>query len=236
MNKFSVDEQLKQTFLQYRLYLVPAVVIGTCFLLVSNVVMPQFQSWLSLEKKLAEDKARLGVMTKNLQLLSSLDEQTLDAKLTLVAAALPSDKDLYGIVTAVNRAGITSGAVVGDYSFSGSSSQQSDTGGAGKSADKGNQSVNLTLIVAGNIDTIKRFITEIKHQLPLADISSARIAEGGSGSTVELLFYYKDFPKLAFASDKALQNLSASEDELINQINEFEHDTSADVDVNILSK
>lgn len=216
----STDDQLKQIYQQYKAFLIPIVIMYVCLIVFFQVILPQFQSWLALESQITSDRHRLTVMVRNLNYITRIDNKTVDSNLALSVAALPSEKDFIGILSSIARASVATGVSIGDYSFSNEALQTN-----------GNKTLKAILTLNGSYDTVKHFITALKNELPLADIGEAHLS--ASGSTISILFFYKDFPHISFHDDQPIQGLNAHEQQILQKLQGFDHSTSDTNDITV---
>lgn len=186
MNKvFGLELQtFQELYLKHKNYIVPVLIIVVCFILLSQVTIPQVDF---LSQKLQEEnveRAKLNTLNKNLEILSSLNDSTLDSQLQLATDALPIEKNFAGIVNTVNLSANKAGVFLGDYEFTvGDLSKV----GPGKNAP----SLELVLAVNGGAAPTGKFVSELYKSLPVAEVTS--IVVTGNRSTVTAIFYYKPF-------------------------------------------
>lgn len=202
---------LQELYLKYKNYLTPALIIVVCFMLISQITIPQLNF---LSQKLQEEKterAKLATISKNLEILSNLNETTLDSQLQLATDALPIEKNFAGIINTVNLSANKAGVFLGDYEFSvGDLSKV----GPGKNAP----SMELVLSVNGGIAATGNFVGELYKSLPIAEVTSIMVT--GNRSTVTALFYYKPFVGSSDAT-LPLQVISQDRVSLIKEISSW---------------
>lgn len=193
MNKvFGLEiRTLQELYLKHKNYLVPALIIVVCFILLSQITIPQVNFLSERIQEETAEKAKLNTLNKNLDILSNLNDLTLDSQLQLTTDALPIDKNFAGIINAVNLSANKAGVFLGDYDFVvGDLSKV----GPGKNAP----SLELLLSVNGGVVATGRFVSELYKSLPIAEATSIVIT--GNRSIVTAVFYYKPFVGASDAS------------------------------------
>lgn len=207
--KVSIDELvIKALYYRFKDFIVPVSTIGICILLWMFLIIPQIQSWLTMRDQVAGDSDKLTVLKQNLQTITSLDDKTLDANLDLASRALPTDKDFVGVLRAISSAAAAAGSILGDYSF-----QIGDLTGSSQ-AKQAQQPLQLTISLKGDLSTAKRFVEEIKSQLPLSDVTEVSVNTNGT-LAVTLVFYYAPLPKITFDDTVPLVTLSKKDQEVL---------------------
>src|SRR3989344_4244037 len=82
-----------------------------------KVILPQVQSWFSIQNEVAATRERIKNIQDNIALLSNLNSAELDQYFATSVAAFPPDKDYFGILSAVSSSAIETNVSLEDYSF-----------------------------------------------------------------------------------------------------------------------
>lgn len=211
------EATLRTDYYRYRAFIVPSAVLFACILLFIYVIIPQIQGWLMLQGQIVTLRNKVQTINQDLSNLSSVSDPDLDAKLTTVAKALPVNKDLIAILGALNTAGIGSGVTINDYTVQ-------DTGAT---MEANNQTTQLTININGSLSTIKKFITALKNQLPLADVTELRSTN--DMSTVTVAFFFSPVPHRNFDESQMIRSLSPADITAINTLSSLDKNNSGNV-------
>ncbi len=186
------------------------VIILVCLLLLWTVIIPQLNRWFSIQDEVKRTRERIAVIKSNTLFLNNLDSQNLDTNLTVAVSAIPFEKDYAGILTAITQSAVRSGVALSDYSFAVGELTNI------KKTKSEYVPLELTLKVDGSIANVKSFIKEIGEKLPLAELKQWQ-AEGES-STVIILFYHKQEPKIVLNDTVLLSPLSTQSITLLKKL------------------
>jgi hypothetical protein len=164
------------------------VVIGLIsFAMVGRFVLPQLESWITLQSQVKSAQKELSVLQANQRIVGSIDQVSLNKQFDISTKALPYEKDYSGIISAIDLATLESSVIRDDYSFSvGNLSTQS-----AKLAD--NESISFQLSVSGELSDIKNFLASIKQKLPLSEIVS--FSYQGTVADLSIIFFYRSIPR-----------------------------------------
>lgn len=223
-NKISVDSiAFKFLYRRYKEFGVPFVVILVCTVLLIAVLVPQFQNLLDLSRKAKESEKNLEVLEKNLNLLSSLNENQLDSQMKTVTLALPANKDFIGIINAINYASSVSGVGISDFELSVGELAKDDLSPSDSSA------TSVTLAVNTDTEGVNRFINTLTNTLPLSEVTS--VSTGDFSSSLTVNFHHKPFPVSKSQGISPVASLSNDELTFINKLANFNYISSYELSV-----
>jgi hypothetical protein len=212
-SKVNVDQLVLQTlYLRFRSFLVPAGIIAACLFAAFIVVIPQLQAFLAMRDEIAVNATKLQTLKDNLSTITSMNNAELDTLLQTATKALPAEKDFSSILSAINNAAAAAGVTLGNYNF-----QIGDIAGGEGKAKGGQLPLQLSLNIHGTIDESQRFVTQIKTQLPISDVTSIT-ANADETVTLILLFYYAPLPKIVFNDDVAYPVLNTADKTLLKTL------------------
>lgn len=194
-------------YLRYKSYTVPVVVLLVCFFIFIGFIIPQMQSWFSLQSDITAEQNKIATLNQNLTFASKLDQATLTHNLTLASTAIPQSKDFGSVLNAVSDAAVLANVSLGDYSFAVGDLSVSTV----------NQS-NLQIIVTinGGILDIQKYLLHLKSEFPLSEITDVRV--NPTASTLTVIFYYKTIGKISFDDTMPLLPLSKKENDLLKNL------------------
>lgn len=196
-------------------YIIPVVVIFVSIVLVILVVIPQFKTLLKVREQAKQASIVLDRLKKDLGVLESQDKEILESQLRTSNLALPTNKELGGILNALYTAAERSGVSIGRFSF--------QVGNLG-SEDKSNvkfSTIGLSLSLDSGILAINSFIDIIGKTLPISDISAIKTDD--NVSNISLLFYYRALPPTNVSS--RIMPISQKNLELLSKINDYNNAT-----------
>src|SRR5258706_8426347 len=95
----NLDQQmLKILYEHYKSYIVPAVTIIICLLVAWLFIVPQIKAYQVLQVQINEERQKVDALSKNYDILSSIDGNVLSDKMDVVSEALPDSKDFVGVL------------------------------------------------------------------------------------------------------------------------------------------
>ena len=194
-------------YLRYKSYTVPVVVLIVCFFIFIGFIIPQMQSWFSLQSDITAEQNKIVTLNQNLTFASKLDPITLTHNLALASNAIPQSKDFERVLNAVSDAAVLSNVSLGDYSFAVGDLSISTV----------NQS-NLQIIVTinGGIADVQKYLLHLKSEFPLSEVTDVRV--NPTASTLTVIFYYKTIGKISFDDTLPLLPLSKKENDLLKNL------------------
>lgn len=219
-SKVNIDiDTLKFLYEKNKEFIIPVAIIIVCFILLIKFIMPQFQALFTLGNDAKKDSSKIIVLKNNFNLLSALTDSTLDPKLQIVNAALPTNKDFIGIINAISYASSIAGVNVGDF--------QLEIGDLSKAAiDTGKlSSISLNLSINGSIEATNKFIKALYATFPLSEVTSINL--GNTSSNVAINFYYKPLPPVAYNESSPINPIPNSKLELIDKLSNFNYNFSS---------
>lgn len=215
--KVSLDQIVfKALYYRYKDFIVPVTTIGICIFLFVVVIMPQIQAWMAMRDTISGDAQKLVTLKENLRIITNLDDGKLDTYLETASSALPTDKDFGGILQALSTAAANAGTSLGDYNF-----QIGDLVGSDTKSSSGQLPLQLTIGLKGDLAVGKKFIEELKNQLPLSDVTSISVSSN-STMNISIVFYYAPLPKITFDDSMPLVTLSPKDEGMLKLLNQTE--------------
>ncbi|MBI2031006.1 MAG: hypothetical protein HYT08_00085 [Candidatus Levybacteria bacterium] len=209
--KINVDaEAIKYLYKQYKEYILPSFVIFVSVILLFLSVIPQIKDLVNIARQRDAELKKLEVLKNNLDLLSSLDNSTLDTQFEAITSALPQNKDFEGIIYAVSGAAQRSGVGLGDFEFQ--VGDLSDTSVASGEFPY----LSTKLNIQASNQQAADFITELFKSVPLAEVLDVSVSE--RSTKLSVVFYYKPIPQIEINDYTPLKKLSAEKLELVNEL------------------
>lgn len=191
-------------------------VVLACIFLIFQVIVPQVNSWFSIRDETIATSQRIAILQENINYMNNLDKGLLQSQLNTATNALPTVKDFGSILDIVADASVASGVSLNDYSFQVGDVASSSGGLDIDTKRKGLTSIKITVVAAGTIEKVKRFIQTLEKSLPVSEV----VDIDGSGETlsISIQFYQKSVPDIKLEEDKPLTSLSAEQSNLLQQL------------------
>lgn len=201
---------LKLIFDRNRSFLFPIITILVCIFLILQIIIPQLKILSQAKETAQKMSVKLDVMKKNLSTLANIDEDSLESQLRILNFALPVNKDFSSVLDAIYFASQNAGVTLGAFSFR--------IGDISKDSGKGSLSstIDLSLYIDGDVQSVSRFVRTIGETLPLSEISSIKI--GDKTSNLNLAFYYKLLNASDYSQDSPVNPVSQKGISLIEKL------------------
>jgi len=205
-------KSLKFVFNKSKSYIFPSILIFVSILLFFQFVIPEFGLLFKAQEEVNALKAKTELLKKNLDMLTNINQDTLDSQYNTMILALPINKDYIEILNTVNVAAQKAGVNIGNYSFKVGSLGKSD------SVDI-SPVIKLTVPIESGLTGSNIFVQIINKTVPLSQIDSVNI--GNTSSSITLSFYYKLLDTSNYSQDALISPVSQEGLDLIDQMKEF---------------
>lgn len=214
MNKISIDRMtLSLIYNRNKDYLVPLFTILVAFILLIQITIPSLSTLSTKNQEVKFEKEKLTTLKNNLNILTTLNTQTLDLQLSNATDALPSSKNFAGVLNAVSISANLSGVALGDFEFQVGDISNSVT------PSKGFPNLQLSLNINGSVTNIAKFVNELYKTMPVSEVSNIQVT--GGRATLNTLFYYKPYLGKSIDETIPLNNLSKSNLDLLTEISSW---------------
>lgn len=208
---------LKFIFERNKPYILPSIIIMVCIVLFFQFVIPQFRILQSAQEEAKQASLNLQTLKENLNILTNIDEKSLDEKLKILNLALPLSKDFSGILNSIYYASQKTGVSLGDFSL-----QIGDLHDTKKKDDY--PSIDLIVPVTANAKGVNNFVAILNKTVPLSEVTVIKIRN--VSSSIKLSFYYKSLGFSNLKEDIRISPLTQKGLEIINKLNLFENVSS----------
>jgi hypothetical protein len=179
-------------------------IILVSLLLTVLVILPQLQSWFSLQDEIQQTRERIQIIRTNNQFLINLDPVLLENDYALATTALPSQRDASLLVAAINYAALTSGVALGDFSF-----QAGEQSGQSTSVQDVESNSKISFTVQGDFAQIVALISQLEEKLPLLSIDSIDAQfDQSNASQLTVAYYAKELPLIPNNDTVPLKDIS----------------------------
>ena len=203
---------LRFLYSRYKDFIVPFLVIAVVIGLFVRITVPAVQDLFKGYEEQKTAMLMLGNMRNKLNFLKGIDGSSLDTQLRVVSAALPIDKDFFGILNAISEVSNKSGVGLEEFGFK--------VGSLSKVEEASEYpSLNLSLTLNGNVEAVDNFIRRLVKTLPLSEIVKVSVQE--DHSTIAIDFYYKPIKPSKYDDSLPIGHVSAKGLSLIDEISSF---------------
>lgn len=198
------------------------VTLLVCIILLFNIIIPEVTQWFSIRDEVIATRDRIATLQQNINFITNLDKNTLDSQLNTVSHALPPEKNFSFMLNALSNAAANSGVSLSDYAFQVGNIASTKKGQTGSGElQNGVSTIEITVIVNGNLDGIKHFITSLENNLPISEVSS--VNGTGDNVSVRLKFYQRPFNNVSFSADTPLASLPSKKVELLQNLAKWDN-------------
>lgn len=179
------------------LYIV-TLIIG--LLLVYFLLIPQLQNFFSIREEIDRTRERITIMNNNIAMLNAMDHAELERDVTTATTAVPPERDVSKLLSAISQASERANVQLDDFSFNvGEVAVRDGASGIIRNEPQG----SITFGVRGNADQVISLLSELHRIIPLLSITNIDARFGTSPVTqVTVSYYAKSLPTLR--EDEAL--------------------------------
>ncbi len=214
-SKINADiKSLKFIFDRNKPYILPAIIILISIILFLQFVIPQFKILLTARSEAKQASLKLQTLKENLNVITNIDEKSLDAQLRILNLALPLSKDFSGILNSIYLASQKTGVNLGSFSL-----QIGDLSDPKKKDDF--PTITLAVPINANAAAVSSFVETISKTVPLSEVILIKIRD--INSTIKLSFYYKPLGFTSYKEDAHINPLTQKGLSLINKLSGFEN-------------
>lgn len=213
--KINADlKSLKFILNKNKAYILPVVVILVSIMLFFQFVISQFGALLAAREEALITSLRIEALKANLDVLTNINEKTLDLQLKTLSLALPLSKDFFGILNSIYSTAQKTGVDLGSFSFK--------IGDISKAESGDNfPVVKLSAPINSGVAAINNFVETISKTVPLAEVYSVKV--NNISSTVSLSFYYRPLSVSNYSQDVRIFPISQKGIALVSQLGKFEN-------------
>lgn len=221
-------------------YLFPAIIVLVIIFILYQFTLPQVGQILEIRRELKEERQRLEQLVKKAQELEKLDEVTLKTNFQVSQEALPSEKDVPGLLFTLAR--LEGEATVSVEKFqlapglistpAATPTQATPSGEKGKAKPEAPKketkpslsSLVFDLTLAGEFSAIRSFLDKITEIKPILQIPSLKISQNkgeGLKADFKINFSYQPLPLTLGKIDDPLPILTAKDKEILTEISQL---------------
>lgn len=200
---------------------------GICLLisvlLIIYMIIPQIQNVFSLQQEVDRTKERISTINGNIAFLQALDSDTLDHDFHIASTALPPDRDVSNLVSAINASAINAGVILDDFSFQVGELTSAPVTSTPSDTVAPAVGQRITFGARGNISQIVTLVSELHKKIPILSISNVE-AEFTSGdlTQISLLYFAQNFPLVQQDEAVPMSDISPQNKAQIRQLEEWE--------------
>lgn len=207
-------EAILKFYLNFRLYIFPAVVAVSCLILIIFVIYPQTVKLVQNQKVQGELKEKSEFLEAKATTLENLDEEDLSTKLGYVLTAFPTEHDFGNIVGLLQEIARDNGFTISTLSVQPGSQ---DSGSS--------QKYGVKLEAVGSEDLLPRFITSIESSVRIMKVDAIEVtparAGGAASISLDVAVLYAQAPSSFGGPGSPLPEVSKEDETLIVTLSTF---------------
>lgn len=202
-----------------REYAVYFLVVLVLLILIAQALLPQIENFITNRTILSESSIKLEELKNKAKLLAGMDKTASRQKLQKLNQALPIEKDVGLMLGALDRIAARSNVRLGNFSLPVGSF--ATTSAVPSNSKIGVPSIEVSLNLKGDINSIIKFITEAHQSLPVLRVGSISFTQ--ESSTVNLSFYFKPLSTVSgIKAETPLPQVSKKQEDILQKILERE--------------
>lgn len=206
------------------------VVSGTILLFgavaLAFAVAPGIRATRDLYGNLKEIEKEVQALSGKRTFLEALSEDDLRERVVTLLSAVPQEKSVPTIFSAVEGFANQSGVSIVDMSLTNPGSLATGAATRQSAAEKkiGASTLPFSLTASGTYDQIRAFVGEINKVRRLFDVTSFDLSIGGMGTTqvrLSLTAFYQPLPTKVGMVEAPLVGLSQKEEEVFGKVSQY---------------
>jgi len=220
-------------------FVAPAGAIGISLVIIFLIAWPKFTQVLNLREVNRELATRAASLNQKAQDLANLNKEDLEVKLSGAESLLPSDKEVFSLVTQVENAARSSGVLLSrletapgtigegqaNIATKGTSAPVSQQPGGGSSFDAGIPKIQIKISLAGDYKSYLQFINlllSLPRVVAIRDLAVSSSSSSGQSSQLRISLtidaYWQPLPKELASIESPISELTPQETETLRQI------------------
>ena len=198
-------------------YFGPILVVVALVILVPLIIIPQVGRILDLRAKVAAESDKLKKLTEKADKLGGINQQDLRSKLGTLEKALPSDKDISGLIVGIERIAAESGVAIKSSQLA--PGEVSTTSAALSSPSE----TELQVTVAGDFGRVSTFLSRLNNSARVLGIreitlTSATQAGGQLSVTIKTTAFFLPLAEVKWQVTDALPEITSADEAIISKI------------------
>ena len=210
---------------------VPVIVILVCFAILLMIVWPNFSQALQIKKSNTELVQKTDSLKQKAGILANLDKAELEEQVVAAEQLLPSDKNIFLLISQIEKAAAGSGVLLNRVETTPGPVEAVSAGqfaspapsGAGAQTEIA-PNVKVSVSVTSGYSSLLQFLNNaltLPRVISISDLSvSASSSEGSSQlkATMNIIAYFKQLPTDLGSIEAPITELSDSEKARLKQI------------------
>lgn len=206
------------------------------------VLVPTLKSIPPVQKQLDSVNERVGKLSQKITTLNSMDESKLRGLLQTANNAVPSDKNVPGLLSGLERAAQAASASIEGFAIApgkiGTSSAAEATPSASavipkeKNLAHGVAGIPFKAVLKGGYLALHDFLASLYKSNRLLNVDNVVFSTSKSGSSdvvssLDLYLYYQPEPKTLGSSEVGIEQITLAQENAINSISSYPVFTSS---------
>jgi len=179
------------------------------------LILPQIRNYFSIREEIQTTRERIAIINNNIRFLSQLDENQLEEDFLLASSALPPERDVASLISAINQAAIMSEITLDDFSFQVGQISSRST----EVPEDSQKNALVTFTARGDVLQIRDFLTNLQQKIPLLALREIDAQFFATGSTqVVITYFYNTFPLITEDGTIPISALSPENEALLEKL------------------
>ncbi len=204
-------EEVIKFYINFRLYIFPAVVALSSLFLIISVIFPQVVKLLENQKAIGELTNKSKFLDTKVVALESYNSEDLSRKVGFALSSLPADRDFGNILGLLQQAISQAGYTINSVSFG------SATGKVGTSS-----SYEVKMEIKGSKITFQTLLNNLENLIRLVRVSSIDISTNQLTQALDIALVvevlYSPIPQSFGSVDSPLPQISQKDEELLARL------------------
>lgn len=192
-----------------KLFILPAIAV-VVVIVAFYLLNPRVRDIFVLNKSIKDLEGKIANVDKKLSILQLLDSNVLLSQVREAEKALPSEKDIPGLLAALDRLAQETGISITSFQV-----VPGEVTATGSAQAVGAESLPFKMSIAGGYDSVKSFLTRaVNSNRALRIRSVAMTTQAGPASTsasLDMETFYQMIAKIKFAPSDKLPDITAEE-------------------------
>lgn len=203
------------------MYITPAVIFLSSVLIAVYVIIPQISYVSEIKQKIDEKQRQLDSLKTTLNAINTINSSGISDKLSTVNAALPNNKDIIAVYSALNLAARKASVSIRGFTVKvgGVYSQK----GVKELTLRGvDQNPSLTLLInttSSSMGNSLIFSKELYAAFPISEIKN--LSSSQNETNYEVNFFYKPYDLSRISKQVTINPLTTSEESILTTIQNF---------------
>lgn len=216
-----MKKELRKIYRKNKKIIIPGVLFFAVFFIIVRVILPQIDSISEIQKNIEIKTSEIESSNNLFNTLSSMPDQELTNNYNIATKAVPIQKDLTIMFTALTDAATKANVVLGGFTLNAGGVYDSTNLYWGEKVIDGIPYLNVVVSVSGSENNLIKFGEALYKNLPLIQINSIQVREGRG--SFDINFYFKPvIQQSAIKKEESIGSITPKEKALLKTLSEWQ--------------